>query len=739
MIGTLLWRPHLDTLANTIVVLALMGFLWLLYHRYRSLYAVKRSWLLMIPKILIVLLLLLALFDPCWRLVRPSRDAEVALLTDVSTSMDVKDGASGSRAARAGRIAKAFEDKLGDWVSFKVLPFDVDIRDPARKTGAEIRGTDIGRTVVNVSQRPDLAACKAVVLVTDGGDEAVEIERMPGVPIYIAGVGTDPSTWNDVAVDQADVPASVEVNAPFKVSADIRARSVSGDFSLKLASVQVSFEKLVDGKYQTVDSQTVDLRKQVARVEFKAPSEATEGTREYRLAVKNLEGEMTDLNNQRTFQVDVMKKKLYVLLYGRTLDWNYALLRREMDDDPTIGFTALYHKNSDVLRLEGSRQEGDEVLSRGFPSDKAVLGLYKCIILGSFPAKHLPTACQEALKGYVEGGGSLIFLGGPESFGKGEYAGTAIAPLIPWQISAAEMEISAGHYPVVVSPEGKEHKVMSGTADILREITSPALHSINHVGQLRSGAISLMNATAGDETVAVVALQSYGRGQTLGLATDTLWRWGRTRGKISGAYGQFWRDATRYMCGAVEGGRFLTVKWNRGKYLPGEQAVADVKVAGRYAAGEIRVSGTTKYAGAARELSLEPVSGEENMYRTRVTFPERGDYIVEMEAKAGDQSLDKYQRTLHVGSTLNEGAELAVDHAFLENLASRGGGYYEPEGNADQLIERLKAKVMATSSPQDLPLVRKPDILFQTLPLYVLLVMLVLVGEWVMRRRMNML
>ena len=740
MIATILWRPHLDTLANSFVVLALMAWLCLLYYRYRSLHTVKRSWLLMVSKILITLLLLIALLDPCWRVIRPSENTQkVVMLSDVSTSMDVEDGESGSRAARARRISEKFDDQLGDWVDFKTWQFDVDMRDPDKKLGKEIRGTDIGRTMVALSQKPDLSDCKAVVMLTDGGDEVVDSKRIPGVPMYIAGVGTDPSTWNDLAIGNADIPAEVEMNTPFKVSADIIARSATGDFSLKTANVVVTVEKMVGSEFRLVKSLTVDLRKQKVHVEIEVPAEEIEGVYKYRFAVKHVEGEITYLNNQRAFRVDVRKKKIYVLLYGYVLDWNYALLRRELDDDPTIRLTALYRKNKDVFLIEGSRQEGDEVFSRGFPTDEEVLKLYKCIILGSFPAEHLSDACFEALKKYVDGGGSVIFLGGPDSFGRGGYDRTPAAPLIPWQISSAEREITTGEYPVTIPPEGAEHGMMSATADILDGVSSPMLYSINHVGPLRSGAISLMNASVGENITAVVALQIYGKGQTLGLATDTLWRWDRMHGKISSAYGQFWRDASRYMSGIFEGGRFLTVKWNSKKYHPSEEAVADIHVAGRYAPGEISLKGTTEHAGKTKELPIDPVRGEGNMFRTKVFFPERGEYVFKLEAMVGAESLDKYERTIRVGSALNEGAELAVDHAFLESLASRTGGYYETENQVDKLIKRLKSKVMESAGPHDFPLVRKPDILYNRLPVYILLVMLILSAEWILRRRMNML
>jgi len=193
------------------------------------------------------------------------------------------------------------------------------------------------------------------------------------------------------------------------------------------------------------------------------------------------------------------------------------------------------------------------------------------------------------------------------------------------------------------------------------------------------------------------------------------------------------------MCGLFEGGRFLNVKWDRKRYRSNEEGTADIRVAGRYAPGEIRLTGTTEHDGETKELSIDPLRGNGDTFRTKVFFPERGEYAFKLEAMLGDELLEKYERTIRVGSAVNEGADLKVDRPFLESLASRSGGYYEGENEVDKLIERLEWKVRESASPQDLPLTRKPDILFDTLPVYILLTMFVLAGEWIVRRRMNML
>ena len=735
MTGMLIWKPHLGTLANSFIILAMMGWLCLLWYRYRSHYAVPRTMKLLAPKVLFTILAIVALMDPAWRNTKPTNDSQkVAVLSDISTSMEVADDAENSRSGRALKILQDIQSDLKGIASVENYRFDVDILAAKDNPTAGTRNTDLGRTVVSLSENPDLSDCKAVVLITDGGDEMIRSERLPGVPIYIVGVGTEPSTWDDLEISNTDIPEEVELDTPFKISADIVVHSASDKFAQKTADVAVQLEKRVAGEYQQLSALTVDPRKNNGRVDFELPAEETEGVVNYRLSVKDVDGEMTALNNTREFSVDVREKSINVLLYGNMLDWNFAMLKREFSDDTTIKLTSVYRKNSGMLLIEGARQEGDQVFSRGFPADEAILDLYTCIVLGSFPAEFLGSASCTALKQYVERGGNLVLLGGPKSFDQGGYYKTTLAPLIPWKESSDARGIIAGQFPVMIPPEGSGHGLSSATAAILKDVTAPVFHSLNKVGERRSGALSLMNASVGSEIVPIVVLQSYGKGQTLGVATDTLWRWSRMDGDISAAYSQFWRDSIRYLAGEIEGGRFLTVKWNRKRYRPSEEGDAEIGVVGRYTEGEVHLKGSVEHAGTTQDLSIVLKDG--NDFQTKVFFPERGDYKIKLEATLAGEPLDSYERVVRVGSSISEGADLAVNHPFLENLAARSGGYYQKETDADQMIQRLKNMLMTSADPHDTPLVMEPT-LFGVLPVYILLVMGILAWEWVVRRRMN--
>ena len=110
---------------------------------------------------------------------------------------------------------------------------------------------------------------------TDGGDETIRSERLPDVPIYIIGIGTDPLSWDDLEIGNAVIPEEVELKTPFKVSAEIVVHAASGDFAAKAESVDVQIEKQIDGVYQRLASVKVDPRINNGLADFDLPGEAT--------------------------------------------------------------------------------------------------------------------------------------------------------------------------------------------------------------------------------------------------------------------------------------------------------------------------------------------------------------------------------------------------------------------------------------------------------------------------------
>ena len=738
--GVLRWQTHLNPVLGAGLILGLGIWLIILYRRQRRQYSARETMVLVVPKILIVLLLILAYFDPMWNVMqRPDENKKVLALVDTSSSMEVEDSAEGSRGKRADVVLENLKQKLrSSYIDFESMEFDSEVyelpgrsRKQDKQLAEGIRETDLGKCLVTIADKPDTSKYMSVLLLTDGGDELVQNIKLPEVPVYIAGMGSEPETWNDIAITRIESPEVVEGQSDFEVTADIVAHCASYSFATGAERVNVKIEENIGQDWETRDSKFVDLRDSGTRVKFTVKSPSEMGMKKYRVRAETVDGELSVLNNTRIFPIEVRKNTLSVLLFAQQLGWDFRQIYKELSDDSSMALTSLFRVSSDRFIVRGSRQKGDENLEAGFPSTKGLLDLYKCVIIGSFPVSQWRQGQLQALVEYVREGGAVIFLGGEHSFGQGGYSRTVIEPLFPWSISAGEPKLQTGQFTVNVPLSAANHSIVSEMTQLISQASGASIESINLSGSLRSGAINLLDASLGNRTVSVVALQRFGEGQTMGVATNTMWKWTQASDLLKQAYSHFWRQSVRNLSQWEEGERFVGVKWDKKSYKPGEQASATIRVAGRYNPGQLHLKATLKAGGEPQPVSVEPVMGRENTFRVGMVFSKRAEYLFEVHAHVGEKLLESYEKTLVVGPSVNEGANLEVDHAFLDNLAMRSGGSYFRENELNNLVESLRSRIIDYAVSVEIPLVQDKYI-------YIVIFLVILMLEWTMRRKMNL-
>ncbi|MBM4028794.1 MAG: hypothetical protein FJ280_25880 [Planctomycetes bacterium] len=775
--GTLYWRSSLPPLLAAALLLGLGLWLVVLYRRQRAQHSLRRTAALVLPKAAAALFVVLAYFDPVWKIVRdPHAGEKVAVLIDSSSSMQVADTKDGPRAARAVQLFEDLKNKLGPAIAWDAYEFDQYVRPytGSAASAEQTRETDLGMCLATMGDKPDIARYLGVVVITDGGDETIQNIRLPSTPVYIAGVGSDPEDWDDVAIAGLDAPAAVEMQSRFPVAAEVVIRRGSGRFAPKQAQAQVLLEERTTDGWLVRAASQIDLRLERQALELSVESPAEQGPRDYRLRIDPLEGELSALNNVRVFSVEVGKDKLPILLFAQEVGWDFSMVRKELARDPALALTTLYRISPDRFVIQDNRQEGDRVLEAGFPTEPQVLDLYKCIILGSFPASQWQAVQMQALLEYVRQGGAVIFLGGGSSYAQGGYGNTILEPLFPWRLDLGGREFRAGQFAVNVPIAATNHRIVSDVARALARDSGPKIESLNSTGPLRSGAVALLETSSAP----VVALQRYGQGHSLAIATDTLWKWTRASQAQGEAFRHFWRQAVRNVSQWQEGERFLSVRWDQPRYRPGERATATIGVAGRYGAGQVHLktvcsvparASKTRVAGIlpagvegvppsnrgpealdtrgqdARDttasgvtthertqvLEVAGVLGSQNEFTTSMVFRDRGDYVFRAEAYVGEKLLESYEKTLRVGPALNEGARLEVDHAFLDYLAAQSGGAYFRESDFGRLAETLRGRLVDQAVTIDMPLVQHNGV-------YIILLLAVLAVEWTLRRKMNL-
>ncbi len=128
MMEVLRWRTHLHPVLAAAMILILAAWLIFIYKRQRSNRSLKQTVSLLLPKVLIVLLLVLAYFDPVRSVIqRPKKDKKIMVLVDASSSMDCQDEPGFSRAQRADKLARHLQETLRSYIDSQTLHFDVEL------------------------------------------------------------------------------------------------------------------------------------------------------------------------------------------------------------------------------------------------------------------------------------------------------------------------------------------------------------------------------------------------------------------------------------------------------------------------------------------------------------------------------------------------------------------------------------------------------------------------------------
>jgi len=722
------WNPSFGPVVTALIVLGAGVYFYLLLPRLIQRHGRVNAWILLLPKMLLTGLLVLALLDPDFKFSgwNPT-PAKVLILQDISSSMDLRDDGSSTRSERAADLIRQLEAEAPSSIRFEVLPFDATLHKPGfiPKTGAD-RGTDLAAMFLALGSQANLADADGAIVVTDGGDETVELANVPSLPLAIVGVGASPDSWNDIGIGTVMAPASVEEKSQFDLEADLYARAGTHD---NLSALKVSLDEGHDKKWTEVQSQTVDLSPLRAAAAFHVQVNGT-GAQRYRVRLPQLPGELTYANNSRIVNVQVQQRALHVLYFTQELGVDYKYLRTELGADSGVAFTAMYRVLKDQFTVQGDRT-GFQDLAQGFPTKGDVLKRYDCVILGSFAASEFTDAQAQTLAHYVETGGALILLGGESSFGRGGYADSKLAPLMPWTIRDDEPDLVTGSFPVSVAASGEAVEFTSGLREDLGASGGASLDSLNQPGGLRPGAISLLDAAISNRTEPVVAWQRYGQGQVLGIATNTMWKWAAAGRETRSLYGKFWRQAVRGVTKKLEGGSLLGVHWNQDHYRPDEQAIVEVQLRSAADAGAIRLVGSVSGPGANKEVNLGPVMGQADLYTAKISLAQRGDYTFHLSAYAGANLAESYDRVLPVEPLLEEGASPELKEAYLRDIAARANGVYTGEKDLAPIRAFLRGQIVSQQSSVATPLVNVWNI-------FPFGVMIILIGEWLLRRRLNL-
>ena len=142
------------------------------------------------------------------------------------------------------------------------------------------------------------------------------------------------------------------------------------------------------------------------------------------------------------------------------------------------------------------------------------------IILGDLAPDALPPEDWRNLRDFVDHGGGLVMLGGPNSFASAQFGKTAVADLLPVR---GPIDFREGNFGVDITDEGLHSPVFGPVFAQVKNF--PPLLTCDVADAAAPNAEVLMQAVVAGQKHPLVASMRFGKGRVVAVLSDTVWRW----------------------------------------------------------------------------------------------------------------------------------------------------------------------------------------------------------------------
>lgn len=599
----------------------------------------------------------------------------------------------------------------------------------------EGRTTDITGALDEIAKRSSGMPLSAIVLATDGASNVsrdlsatLRELRARDVPVFTIGVG-DTARPLDAELTRMNLPRRVLVGSRANIEAFV---SLSGYGATKvLMSVREDGRAIKTEEFNLRGNDTQPVNLEII------PSNP--GFRRYTVEVTPLDGEVTIENNKQEAMVEVIAGPLRILHVEGEPRWELGKIRESLNPiEKNITLVSLQRTGENKFYRQGIG--GQQELVSGFPKTEEELFTYDGLVLGSVEASFFTADQLRNIEAFVSRrGGGLLALGGRLSFDEGKYKGTLIENLLPLVLEGRKVDDSesfAPNYKPQLTSAGLVHPITRLNQDrALSQKTWNDLPPISVSEGLKTakpGATVLLEAKragASSGAVPLLALQRYGRGQTLAFTATDTWRWRMRMDSKSNAHETFWRQLLRYLVSGTP--NQIEVGAEQNVYVMDDtvRVVADIRDKHYKPVNDARATARiTKPSGATLDVPLKFTSiNDANVYAGEFKADELGQHGIELIAASASIGQVGAKSTVLVSDLNREFYSAAQNSDLLKRIAAETGGKYYQLGDLQSLLDDLTYRKTPYSEriTKDL----------WDMPINFFLIVGLLCGEWFLRKR----
>lgn len=479
------------------------------------------------------LLLTLAVLRPASVLSRSNMvGPRLIVLADRSRSLDLP-GDEGTRRETLNHALARLKAAAGQ-ARLRVLGFGEGAATPwdpaATPEPPPSPHSDLGAALMSLASLPEERPASIVVLADgrfdrpgeDRAGEAVQ-EELRGLRVPVHTVSLARAAVPDASIRAVRAAGAAVAHQPLPLTIQIGC-----DGGLACDDIVVSAKELIEGGPPALlASGTAHVTQGTATVELSITLDRA-GSRIVEVGIQAPNGDTIPDNDRRLVAFDVARDRVRVLHVAGRPSYDVRALRMWLKSDASVDVVAFF-----ILRTSGDDVNAgeDDLALIPFPVHELFsehLPSFDAVVLQDFNAQpyellqHLP-----ALARYVEHGGGLIMVGGPDSFAGGHYAGTRLADVLPVALESSSSAFD-------LAPFKPSYTDVARSAPVLRSLRSfngdalPEMAGANKVGEARPGSSVLWThpklRTASGAPMPVLALGEKGDGRAIALAIDGTYR-----------------------------------------------------------------------------------------------------------------------------------------------------------------------------------------------------------------------
>jgi len=673
-----------------------------------------------------------------------------------SADSDLETNASGKQTAVDSKGSAVDPD--GDPEAGPTAPKDFKLSSP---TG---NGTDIWLALQEAIETTQVAS---IVLISDGqatgGNDPYNIARdakKKGIPIYTVGVGDPYKTKNVWIKDIVVPPQAVNPGDPFDVLGIIGFQRID----IKNINVQLVRQEIIGNnfgpeeepmtKVVTLPDKTGEEDEQgIVEVKFR-PALTNPGKYRYQLRIMTEipDEEKTDDNMRFSSDVEVTDEKTRVLLISGAPTWEYQLVQRLLQRDPTYELSC-WLQSMDTQR----QQEGNISIDR-LPETLLEFSEYNAVIMiDPDPQRDLDKNFFDLLEKFVEEkAGGVMFMAGPKytsmalSLSKSEN----LRKILPVEFPDASASLM-GFDGAASTSTKMEINIPNINNQVMRFFQDPN-ENLNQWQAMpgvywsypaaKATPIAKILIEHGDITLAVdsesprplLVAGRYGLGNTLYMGFNGTWRWRRV-GRQAHFFDAFWINVAKFLVAnrSLQGSSRGTVDTD----LPNYEIGTRVFFHGTFLDPQMKKS-------TLPAISAGVYVGDEKIDTIQFKYQgSPGDYVADwLASRVGSVDVRAdiggavVSTTVKIEQPRAEMKSTALNASVLKEIAKESGGEYFSIDNLEQLAGLVYAspqRIEQSTSPE--PIWGMPEVRRSFLLMCFLLPFVLLTTEWALRKAFKLL